>query len=785
MLIFDPNFDYKFYDESAAEEEYETPSLDSSLGALIAGFSSRGRHNKIIECRTQAAAKSNFGDDFANFDKYGQANIHAMRLLKSKARVFFCSLCPDDAKVAYSVFGVSVAEDSAIPVYKRTDTVLSEDNTTIVDYGSGSYVLNANGDKQQIELTAVVDTTTAKVGNTYNFTSYNSDNTALATGVAKVTAITDGEATIEVTDNTVEGFVGNSYVVKETKFDSTTKYELYTTDKEDTGMYVLITKGETADGGLTDSGATTKMATVSGVVLKTEVIDIQSNTVFDKDGFPTGYTGEIQTLTDDNGNERKFYPLFLVYYYSKGKGGNNFAYHIERQTSRDKKSTDGRRYTMYFYEMLSTGTYRAMYDGEDFNFSFNENAVYSSTDNTSEALDKVYVNLDSASDYNPIQMITFPENYDSLLDTIVAAGASEEDSKYDIDVLNLIFKNGNPYNKIVSAPGSIDLDNTYVTLDHGTDGSLDVGTYLDNKVLVTEEIAAKTKEQLLVDFFSCNIDDDIFDEKITDIDILPDENYSDIVKQTIMGTFSQYRPDIHLGMDLGITKTPEEAISRTREISTYVNSEWSFMVSIYGQAGLLQDKAIDGTPREVTATYDWAAGLADNFSSAAGAFQMRAGSKRGRVSYFKPYWIGKKNKQNTLETLEELHINNIQYLNKQKELVYMLEDTQYEVENSKMLSVRNSIVVGRLIRICAGILPYYKYDTDNIDTTMANAKADLEKATINANIPATIKVSYNLYQTKADKKEENAHVGIDVEFPNYIKKFHVEIRAKRQSTTEQ
>ena len=43
-----------------------------------------------------------------------------------------------------------------------------------------------------------------------------------------------------------------------------------------------------------------------------------------------------------------------------------------------------------------------------------------------------------------------------------------------------------------------------------------------------------------------------------------------------------------------------------------------------------------------------------------------------------------------------------------------------------------------------------------------------------------MKVSFNLYQTKADVKEENAHCYIEVAFPDYIKKFHVVVAAKRQ-----
>lgn len=888
MFIFDPNFDYAFYDESIAEEEFETPSIDTSLGVLIAGFSSRGRHNKIIENRTRSALKTNFGDDFVNYEKYGQANLHAMRLATSKARVFFCSLIPDDAKVSYSVFGVSVRQDTAIPVYKRTDTVVSDDNTTIVNYGSGAYVLDASGNKQQIVLKNVVEgekvivasqavgnvnplvvitnkgkstlrdvlekmqfssflkstcpagqtvdfeNITAKTyaqfgsvttynlddvvdancfvtipyvkdnsiykGSTYNFSSYGSDNGFLATGKVKVTSVNSTEATVEVVENTVEGFAGQSFKVKQLEFNTETHYELYKADDgNDTGMYVTLTedviKWPTNGNGTTEStgkelesisepASPTKNATVTGVILKTEVISLTEDYYFDNDGNPTGFTGEKLTLDSGEETERDFYPLFTVYYYSKGNGGNNLAYHISRQTNRDKKSVDGRRYTMYFYELLSTGSYKAMYDGEDFNFSFNKSAVYSTSDSSSEYLGDIYTNIDDNSEEKPIQMIVYNDSYEELLDAIVASGANEEDSKYDIDILNAIFKNGNPYNRIVQAVDTVDLDNTYITLDGGTDGSIEVGATVGNGEVVTEESAKKVKEELLNKFFNCEIDDDIFDEKITDIDVLPDENYPDSVKQTILSSFSTYRSDIHLAIDFGTnTKTPEEAISKCRELSTYVNSDWSFMTSFYGQAGLLNDKAIDGSPRVVTATYDWCAGLADNFASSGGAFQMRAGAKRGRVNYFKPYWVGKKNKQNTLETLEELHINNIQYLNKARDMVYMLEDTQYEIDLSKMMSVRNSIVVGRLIRMCAGILPYYKYDEANIATTMKNVQDDLEKNVSLANVPASIKVSFNVYQTKADVKEEDAHVGITVEFPDYIKKFHVEIHAKRPTST--
>ena len=685
MVIFDPNFDYEFFDESAPEQENDIPSLDTGLGVLIAGFSGRGQKNKIIENRSAGELKTEYGDDFGSFEKYGQANIHALRLAKSKARVFFCSLCPDDAKVAYSVFGVSLVRDSAIPVYRRTDTVISEDGTTVLSFGSGAYVLDSTGNKIQVT----------------------------------VKANANSEETVPVT--------------------------------------------------------------VSGVILKTETIKLTNNGYFDNDGNPTAFDGSMQILVDGNNNERKFYPLFTTYYYSRGKGGNNFAYHISRQASRDKKSVDGRRYVLYFYELSSTGKYSPMFSGEDFNFSFNKDAVFSTNDPTSEALSNVYKNIGDNNSKAKIQLISYPESFDALLREINEAGAIEEANAYDVDVLNAIFKNGNPYNKIVLSTDSIDIENSYITLDNGTDGSIEVGNTLDNGTVVTEEMAAAKKEELLIKFFNCDVDDDIFDEKITDIDILPDENYTDDVKKTILSKFSLYRPDIALAIDFGIEggRTSGDAISKCRELTTYVNSKWSFMTSFYGHSGLLNDKEIDGTPREVTATYDWAAGLADDFANTGGAFQMRAGANHGKVKYFNPFWVAVKNKANTIESLEELHINNIQYLNKAKELIYGLEDTQYEVDNSKMMSVRNAIVVGRIIRIVAGVTPYYKYDENEISTTMNNCRKDLEDKTAAASIPRSIKITYNLYQTKLDVKEDNAHIGVDIEFPNYAKKFHLELRAKR------
>ena len=677
-IIYDPNMDFEVLDQSIPEDELETPSLDTSLAALFATFSSRGPKNKIVECRTSSAIKTTFGDDFGSFDKYGQTNLTALRVARSGGRAFICSLIPNDAKVAYSLLGVTVKPTDSIPVYRRADTEISADGTTIVNYGKGSFVLDPNGNKQQVML--------------------------------KASASAEEE---------------------------------------------------------------TVYATTTGVSLKVETKQLQSESVFDSKGYPTGFDGMPIVSTTPDGDET-FYPLILTNYYSKGKGGNYFAFRINRDTNRDKKITDGRRYKITFFELLSTGSYRALFGGEEWQFSFNKNAVYSDADDTSEYLGDVWTNIDEKGEDKLIQLRTFGDSFDRLISAISTAGGSEESAPVLIDILNGVFQNGNPYNKIVISDDSIDIENTIVTMDYGNDGAIDESNH------TADEIAA-AKEALLDAFFNCDIDDAIFDEKMVDCDILPDCNYPDSIKKTIMSSFSLYRPDVFLAMDLGTNiYSNDDAIAKYRELNSYVNTDASYMCAFFGHAGYLNDPAIDGSARIITTTYDYVGGLADNFSTGNGAFQMQAGANRGRVKYIIPFHVSMKNKANDIETLEEYGINNIQYLNKNKDMVYMLESSQYTVETSKLMSNRNALVIGRLMRMCAGILPYYKYDENNIADTLVRAKAALEAQLQASKIPSTIKVSFNLYQTKADVKEENAHCYIEVAFPDYIKKFHVVIAAKRQ-----
>jgi hypothetical protein len=159
---------------------------------------------------------------------------------------------------------------------------------------------------------------------------------------------------------------------------------------------------------------------------------------------------------------------------------------------------------------------------------------------------------------------------------------------------------------------------------------------------------------------------------------------------------------------------------------------------------------------------------------------MHAGSGRGRVKYFKPYWIAKKSLANVFESLEELALNYIERIDKAGNLMYGSESSQYMIgSTSKLTSDRNALVIGRAMRICYGVLIHYKYDERSIEDTISAAQQRMDNELRRSAIPSTIGIYTLVYQTKEDKKTENAHCDIVFTFPHYAKKFTVTIYAIR------
>jgi hypothetical protein len=670
-IIFDPLISkLNVVDRSIPETVYQPEALDTALSAVFPVFCSKGEDNVVTENKSSSAITAKYGDDFASFPKWGQSNIMAIGLARSMGRSFLCRLLPDDAKRAYTVFGVFVKKDTNILQYERNDTVYTPDRTGVLSYGTASYKLTQEREKIPMMI------------------------------------------------------------------------------KSAPGVEGLDTQ-----------------VTVEGAVIRLGTYELEESH-FNAEGYPTEYNAEVTTVGDE-----KFFPLFAFSYYGRGKGGKSFGFNMVRNTSRDKVLQDGRRYYMTCYEQLSTGGLSALYP-EPFYFSFNPDAMFSPDSNVQEGLSAVYQNVDKAGNKVPLQIYVYDENYLLLVNHLKDYKDASE-SIYDIDFINCLFKNGNPYGKIIKAADSIDTTNSVVTLEHGTDGALDPDSG------ATKESIEQLRKSLRIKFFKYEVDEILLDEKICDIDICPDCNYPSEVKKSMLQDFHTYRPDIKMLMDVGITSSYREAINVWTEYIPFIYTEAAYMVTANAHSGTLNDP-IFPSPYPVTYTYDYLRGLADNFATSDGAFLMHAGSKRGRVKYFKPYWIAQKSFSNKFGALSDVGLNYIERIDKKGNLMYGSECTQYMVGgSSKLTSDRNALIVGRAIRICHGVLIHYKYDERNIDATMTAAQRNLTEELTRSNLPSNVTVITTLYQTKEDELMENAHCDIAFRFPNYAKEFVVTIYALR------
>jgi len=536
-----------------------------------------------------------------------------------------------------------------------------------------------------------------------------------------------------------------------------------------------------------DGSGNLKQLVHAGKVIKLVKEEIKDRDPYD--GTPQ-FNGLPYTKIE-NGKTWRIYPLFLCWYYGRGLGGNDHGIKIYRDSGRDGKVDDGRRYTMEIFEFQENGQVNALIP-EPYYFSFNPDARFNPDTDIDESLRAVYYNKypaatlgHSIGEQFPVQLITFPDNYVAL--TTVLSGVDEAAaSADDIDFIFGKDRNFNKYSHIIIDQASLDPSIVALRLEGGTDGSIQVGENvydaLGNPVIVDEAYAEKIRRQLLQQFFTCDIDDDVFDERIVDCDAIPDGNWPMPVKRTLLAQFQRYRPDVALVMDVGITANYREALNYNADLAGYINGETDFMVYFGAHCGFTKDPTVI-TPRHVTYTYDFVGVLSDIYGYPEGRFQMIAGYKLGRTRFINWDWIAIKNKVGIFEKMELAKLNYIEKINKRGDTMYGTETTKYNKDISKLTSFRNALVIGDAMRQCHKILVKYKYDPQAISQTISDCTKELY-GTLRFRYPATIGIQVRIYQTKRDQLTDNAHCDIIFVFPNFIKKFAVTIIARRETLVE-
>lgn len=532
-------------------------------------------------------------------------------------------------------------------------------------------------------------------------------------------------------------------------------------------------------------------ATTSGISIKAEFVSA-SDDMLDKLSINSIKQKYSKSAVDDEGYT--MVPLFFANYYSVGKSGTNYGIRIINDLLRDAKVGDGRRYQLFLVKKSNNGV-EILSDGNGLSFSFNPDATVSKTISASESLQKIYQNYDGTRE-KQIAIDSYVENYEILKKTIneilskepvITEGIdpdfvlSAPTSIDDFDFINGVDKEGMPFDNVVIADSSMDLNN-YHFLEGGTDGDFDT--------LTGEELHA-SRNSLLKKFFAGDIDTGTFMDVLKcDGGLVYDANYDVEVKQA-MANMINFRRDICVIFDCGFTENLEQAVYIAKSIRQFAESmDGGENFAICPHCGITADRI---TNVRVTGTYEMAYGLTKLYKIS--PFSIYASQQNGdpgcvRKTIFD--WVVEESKprgyqeklakQNNLYWAVDLGkaLNTPAQGNYTGRNIYFYSNSSLYTERiSKLAEFRNGLLVNDLRRVVKLVLVKYTFDTKGADTAIANATSELQRL-LSSRYPNNIVINYNLYQSERDKLLNQATCEISVLFPDIFETWNVKIIADRQ-----
>lgn len=537
-------------------------------------------------------------------------------------------------------------------------------------------------------------------------------------------------------------------------------------------------------------------ATTSGYRIKL-LVDQYDDTVKE---YATGAkiaAGEKRIVTSDS--DWNIFPLFTMYYYARGKCGNDYGFRLINDFARDEAVNDGRRYELFLLKKTSAGAL-TLSIGNDLSFSFNPSAQVSKTIPVIEGLQKIYQNLDDSKNKKQIQLEYYQDNYAELAnylrtllneESIITDGIDPSDISRmsvpetieDFDFINGCDKSGNKYDNVVIDNESVDVS-TPVYMNGGSDGAIEsmTGTELETY-----------RNDMLKKFFKCEIDTPTITNVLKcDAGIIYDADYPLEVK-TAMANIVQNRRDICVVWDTGFTDNLEQACAVAQQLLALVPSAASENFAIIPHCGITADRGINV---RVTGTYELSNDIHTIYAShpfvkIAGA-QHDYGCVRKTIfdwvveeSIPKGYQI-KLAKANKLYWATDLGkaLSNTIVGNYTGKNVYFFSDANcYKEPISKLAEFRNSLLINDIRRVVKLVLVKYTFDSDGADAAIEKASEEL-KSIFQNRYPNNIILDYNLYQTNRDKLLNQASCDISVTFPDVFDSWNCTITANRNGVKE-
>lgn len=529
--------------------------------------------------------------------------------------------------------------------------------------------------------------------------------------------------------------------------------------------------------------------------------------VIGEDGLPTGekkqqtlpgYT--IKLVSSEGGTKNdsqirntadgwKTFPLFKFTSYKEGKCGNNLAFSIENDYSRDKQVSDGRRYYLNLFEANNTGTVDTT-EGY-IQFAFNPDALFSSSSSTFEGLNWVYDNRPAERGNHYRDMLIdygteYQNNYLELINLLSQRFDNESGNVFDIDFITCTDKLGQAYDTLEMAEGSINFASggNRVFLMGGHEGSLEVGNVVKdaqgNDVTVTEEMVENTKLELLRKAFTFQLDKRLADCRKVSGGVVYDAAYDMKIKRVMGTTLINVRPDIMVMYDCGITSNMQEAIAVARDIRSVVNSSLQNH-AIFPHCGKSKTLQLN---KEVTQTFEIAYSIPKTYADK-GSYYICSGYQGGFIRTIVPTWvIDGEDEEEMMKRYDLNYISDYGDLTGSADRLAAIqyyqftERTLYNDELSVLKSLRNAMVVTTLIRIARRVLVKYTYYTEGMSQAQEAAKGQLD-ALAASSFPQNISISFSLYQTARDQILKNGSCDINVTFPDIAETFTISVYVNR------
>lgn len=498
-----------------------------------------------------------------------------------------------------------------------------------------------------------------------------------------------------------------------------------------------------------------------------------------EEGDPTSDVDGKANVSGNDGEKVYSIPLYKLVYNGVGKCGNNIGHSIRNDFERDDAVTDGRRYIMTLYKKDDSGNVSTY--GDEFYFSLNPDARLVPGAEVYENLKYVFTDkLTNGMERDVLCRPFIMDNFDILNEAI--AKYSGDVNPLDIDIINCLDKNGNPYDQYVLSeePNSIDFTDSVHYLKGGSDGSLELGFKYnpgDGEITVTEETIEETKKDLLVKFFNGQIDPAIFDERMVMSDIVLDANYDfEKVKPAMLGKFRDIRPDIMVIADIGEgAKNCSQAINLVKAVYGMVDGSAAYTAAVIVHAGTTTDRVL---PIHVTATYDYGYGLAKCYGQF-GTFAVFAGYQAAKVTTMEFDWYPYKDEFDTMiGPLRKLGCIFAFKIDRQGTVAYMDESNMYVQTTSRLKSIRNGMVIGDAVRMAKSILIKYVYDNEGVAGSIRKSTDEIQQ-TIIGRYPDNIIVSPTMYQSTRDKLMDSTTCDLTYKFPGMTKEWTLNIYAKR------